>query len=70
MNPQKRALNYAALRDLAVRVDRDVEVVRRLVAFRGLPPSMPFMREDRALRFERTDPRHAGQKETRSILWI
>jgi hypothetical protein len=67
---KKSLWNYAALRDRAVRVDREVEVVRRLLALRGLPPSMPFMREDRALRFDRTDPRHAGQKETRSILWI
>ena len=39
------------------------------LSVRGLPPSAPFLRDDAALGFERTEPRHAGQKEIRSILW-
>src|SRR5262245_60413806 len=57
-------------RDRAVRVERAVATCRRVADFRGLPPSIPFLREDAAFRFDRTEPRHAGQKETRSILWI
>jgi hypothetical protein len=38
--------------------------------FRGLPPSLPFARDDAAFRFDFTEPRHAGQKDTKSILWI
>jgi hypothetical protein len=34
---------------------------------RGLPPNFPFSREEIAFRLERTEPRHAGQKETRSM---
>ena len=67
MNPTKRF--HAALRVRVVRVDRVLAAPRR-VDFRGLPPSIPLIRDDRAFRFDRTDPRHAGQKETRSILWI
>jgi hypothetical protein len=37
---------------------------------RGLPPSIPFLRDDSAFLFDLTEPRHAGQKETKSILWI
>ncbi len=33
----------------------------------GLPPSLPFSRDEAAFRFDLTEPRHAGQKETRSI---
>jgi len=47
------------------------EAARRRVAdLRGRPPSMPFKRDDRAFLFDLTEPRHAGQKETKSILWI
>jgi hypothetical protein len=31
--------------------------------FFGLPPSLPLRREASALRFERTDPLHARQKQ-------
>ena len=55
------------LRDRIVRVDR---ATRRADGLRGLPPSIPFLRDDAAFRFDRTEPRHAGQKETKSILWI
>src|SRR5262245_25613831 len=59
-----------ALRDRAARVDRpDIALCRR-DAFRGLPPSIPFRRDEAAFRLDRTEPRQAGQKETRSILWI
>jgi len=57
----------------AVRVVRVVRVVadaRRVLDLRGRPPSMPFRRDDAAFRLDRTEPRHAGQKDTRSILWI
>ena len=54
-------------REERVRVGRELSDLRE-VALRGLPPSRPFSREDRALRFDRTEPRHAGQNETRSIL--
>jgi hypothetical protein len=40
---------------------------RRADGFRGLPPSFPFSRDDAAFRLDLTEPRHAGQKETRSI---
>jgi hypothetical protein len=36
----------------------------------GLPPNFPFSRDEAAFRFDRTEPRHAGQKQTRSIRWI
>jgi len=38
--------------------------------FRGLPPSLPFARDEAAFLFDLTDPRHAGQKLTKSIRWI
>ena len=41
----------------------------RVAGFRGLPPSLPFARDDAAFRFDLTEPRHAGQNETRSIRW-
>lgn len=53
----------------AVRADR-VVAARRVDALRGLPPSIPFRRDDCAFRLDRTEPRQAGQNETRSILWI
>ena len=55
----------------AVRRDR-ADVVARLrdPDLRGLPPNLPLARDDAALRLERTDPRHAGQNETKSILWV
>jgi hypothetical protein len=31
---------------------------------------MPFRRDDAAFRFDLTEPRHAGQNDTRSILWV
>jgi len=31
----------------------------------GRPPSLPFLRDAVAFRFERIDPRHAGQKDIR-----
>jgi hypothetical protein len=37
---------------------------------RGLPPNLPFARDDAAFRFDLTEPRHAGQNETRSIRWV
>ena len=39
-------------------------------AFGGRPPSFPFSRDEAALRFDLTDPRQAGQNETKSIRWI
>ncbi len=33
----------------------------------GLPPSLPFSRDETAFRLLLTDPRHAGQNETKSI---
>lgn len=38
--------------------------------FRGLPPSLPFARDEAAFLFDFTEPRHAGQNDTKSILWI
>jgi hypothetical protein len=38
--------------------------------FGGRPPSRPFARDEAAFRFDLTEPRHAGQKHTRSIRWI
>ncbi|PYV38642.1 MAG: hypothetical protein DMG09_11345 [Acidobacteria bacterium] len=38
--------------------------------FRGRPPSLPFSLELWALRFERTAPRQAGQKQTSGTLCI
>ena len=59
------------VRDREERVRVEPEVLDwRAFDLRGLPPSSPFSRDDRALRFDRTEPRHAGQNETRSILWI
>ena len=55
--------------DLAGRVEPAV-VVARLPDLRGRPPSMPFRRDEAAFRFDLTEPRHAGQNETKSILWI
>ncbi len=46
----------------------DVAARRRVRDFGGLPPSIPFKRDEIAFRFDRTDPRHAGQNETKSIL--
>jgi len=43
--------------------------LRRALALRGRPPSLPFSRDDAALRFDLTDPRQAGQKQTKSIRW-
>src|SRR5262249_18415332 len=43
---------------------------RRARALGGLPPNFPFSREEAAFRFDLTDPRQAGQKQTRSIRWI
>jgi hypothetical protein len=40
---------------------------RRVDDFRGLPPSFPFSRDDAAFRLDLTEPRHAGQKDTKSI---
>jgi len=52
----------------AVRRDRAVVVARRRVPdFRGLPPNLPFARDDAAFRLDRTEPRHAGQNDTKSI---
>ena len=31
---------------------------------------MPFARDDAAFRFDLTEPRHAGQNDTKSIRWI
>jgi len=45
-------------------------LLRRDDDFRGLPPSLPFLRDDAAFRADRTEPRQAGQNETKSILWI
>jgi hypothetical protein len=42
----------------------------RVLDFGGLPPSLPFARDEAAFRFDLTEPRHAGQKHTRSIRWI
>ena len=53
-----------ALRDRVVRV---VAARRRVAALRGRPPSLPFWRDDVAFRLDLTEPRHAGQNETRSI---
>src|SRR2546427_9084677 len=41
----------------------------RVASFRGLPPSLPLARDDAAFRFDLTEPRHAGQNETKSIRW-
>jgi len=30
---------------------------------------MPFLRDDAAFRLDLTEPRHAGQNETKSIRW-
>jgi hypothetical protein len=39
-------------------------LVRRLIfALSGRPPNLPFLRDAAAFRLERTDPRHAGQKD-------
>lgn len=61
----------AALRERAARALREAAAARRLVdSLGGLPPSNPFLRDDSAFLFDLTEPRQAGQKETRSILWI
>jgi hypothetical protein len=39
----------------------------RLPDLRGLPPNLPFARDDAAFRFDLTEPRHAGQNDTKSI---
>src|SRR5688500_12149077 len=54
-------------RPYRVRAARRLVVVARLRVLGGLPPSFPLTRDDAALRFDLTEPRHAGQKETRSI---
>jgi hypothetical protein len=54
-------------REERVRVERELSDLRA-VDLRGLPPSRPLSRDERALRFDRTEPRQAGQNETRSIL--
>lgn len=47
------------------------DAIRRFVDdLRGLPPSIPLRRDDAAFLADLTEPRHAGQNETRSILWI
>ena len=63
-------MNYRVA--LAVRVVRVDPVARRRDdrAFGGRPPSFPFSRDEAALRFDLTDPRQAGQNETKSIRWI
>ena len=69
-------MNYRAARAVravrAVRVVPVVPVVRRRddLAFGGRLPSFPFSRDEAALRFDLTDPRQAGQNETKSIRWI
>ena len=66
-------MNYRAARAVrTVRAVRVVPVVRRRddLAFGGRPPSFPFSRDEAALRFDLTDPRQAGQNETKSIRWI
>jgi hypothetical protein len=52
-----------------VELTRADEVLLRFVDLRGLPPSIPFRLDDAAFLADLTDPRHAGQNETRSILW-
>jgi hypothetical protein len=42
----------------------------RLEDLRGLPPNLPFAREDAAFRLDLTEPRHAGQNDTKSIRWV
>ena len=42
----------------------------RLDDLRGLPPNLPFAREDAAFRLDLTEPRHAGQNDTKSIRWV
>ena len=42
----------------------------RLDDLRGLPPNLPFARDDAAFRFDLTEPRHAGQNDTKSIRWV
>src|SRR5207253_5149450 len=42
----------------------------RVRDLRGLPPSLPFARDEAAFRLDFTAPRHAGQKHTRSMRWI
>ena len=64
------AYRAEALRDRVARVDRGLAALARVEDFRGLPPSIPFLRDDAAFRFDLTEPRHAGQNETKSILWI
>jgi hypothetical protein len=54
--------------DLAGRAERAVEVARLRDVLRGRPPSIPFRRDDAAFRADLTEPRHAGQNETKSIL--
>ena len=55
--------------DVALDEVLDDEVARRFVVLRGLPPSIPFRRDEAAFLADLTEPRHAGQNETRSILW-
>jgi hypothetical protein len=62
-----RDYRIAALRARAARAV-DTGEARRRDVLRGRPPSIPFLRDDSAFRFDRTEPRHAGQNETRSIL--
>ena len=45
-------------------------ITRRIRDLRGLPPSLPFARDEAAFRLDFTAPRHAGQKHTRSMRWI
>ena len=49
----------------AATVRLDVTARFRVRDFRGLPPSIPFARDDAAFRLDLTEPRHAGQNETR-----
>jgi len=43
-------------------------LLRRVVlGFGGRPPNFPFLRDEIAFRLERTEPRHAGQKDTNSM---
>src|SRR4029077_20427010 len=50
--------------------DRDVVARFRLDDLRGLPPNLPVSREDAAFRLDLTEPRHAGQNDTKSIRWV
>jgi hypothetical protein len=71
--PSERIYRAEALRDRVARVtraDRALVVRDRDEDLRGLPPSNPFLRDDAAFRLDLTEPRHAGQNETKSILWI